>query len=190
MGYIDEKLMEGEQVVYRTKLHPAVIIFPVLIVGIALVVLLPTVFGPYVALLPAAWLAVELANHGVSQFGVTNKRVLMKRGYLPKRILDTPLEKVERIQVTQSALPWALVDECNPISSQDLRSCAWRRLGIIERYHISLLRGELDRLDGMPQQHPAVGIDRDQVAALHCSQDQVMGATVAGEPGQGRLLTC
>ena len=104
MGYIDEKLMEGEQVEYRTKLHPAVIIFPVLIVGIALVVLLPTVFGPYVALLPAAWLAVELANHGVSQFGVTNKRVLMKRGYLPKRILDTPLEKVEGIQVTQSAL--------------------------------------------------------------------------------------
>ena len=28
----------------------------------------------------------------------------MKRGYLPKRILDTPLEKVEGIQVTQSAL--------------------------------------------------------------------------------------
>ena len=104
MAYIDEKLMEGEQVVYRTKLHPAVIIFPVLIVGFALVVLLPTVFGPYVALLPAAWLAVELASHGVSEFGVTNKRVLMKRGYLPKRILDTPLEKVEGIQATQSAL--------------------------------------------------------------------------------------
>jgi len=104
MAYIDEKLMEGEQVLYRTKLHPAVIMFPILIVGIAIVVLLPTAIGPYLALLPAAWLAVELANHGVSEFGVTNKRVLMKRGYLPRKIMDTPLEKVEGIQVTQSAL--------------------------------------------------------------------------------------
>jgi hypothetical protein len=104
MAYIDEKLMEGEQVVYRTKLHPAVIMFPILITGLAVAYLLPTKIGPFVIALPAIWLALELANHGVSQFGVTNKRVLMKRGYLPKRILDTPLEKVEKIEVTYSAL--------------------------------------------------------------------------------------
>ena len=104
MGYIDEKLTEGEQAVYRTKLHPAVLMFPILATGLAVAYLLPTRIGPYVIVLPIIWLALELASSGVSEFAVTNKRVLMKRGYLPKRIMDTPLEKVEKIEVTHSAL--------------------------------------------------------------------------------------
>jgi uncharacterized membrane protein YdbT with pleckstrin-like domain len=55
-------------------------------------------------LLAAGWLAVEMANHGVSEFGVTNKRVLMKRGYLPRKLVERPLEQVKEVQVTQSAL--------------------------------------------------------------------------------------
>jgi uncharacterized membrane protein YdbT with pleckstrin-like domain len=104
MGYIDANLMEGEKLVYRTKLHPAVLMFPMLCIAIALVVVPPALFGPYVAFIPAVWLAVALANHGVSELGITNKRLLLKRGYLPKRVLDSPLEKIEGIKVTQSAL--------------------------------------------------------------------------------------
>ena len=104
MEYIDGNLVDGEQVVFRTKLHAAVLVFPILAIGIAIAFFLPTVLGPYLALLPACWLAVALANHGISEFGVTNKRVLMKRGYLPRKIMEASLEQVEGMQVRQSAL--------------------------------------------------------------------------------------
>ena len=45
-----------------------------------------------------------MANHGVSEFGVTNKRVLMKRGYLPRKLWNTPWSRSKEVQVTQSAL--------------------------------------------------------------------------------------
>jgi uncharacterized membrane protein YdbT with pleckstrin-like domain len=109
MSYIDENLGDGEQAVFRTKLHAAVIVFPMVILALAVLY-----FGKYnigfygigwgVSLILAVWLAVELANHGVSEFGVTNQRLRMKQGYLPRRVLDTPLAQVEGMQVTQSAL--------------------------------------------------------------------------------------
>ena len=109
MSYIDEKLGDGEQVVFRTKRHATVLVFPMVILAGAVLY-----FGKYnlgfygigwgVSLILAVWLAVELANHGVSEFGVTTQRLRMKQGYLPRRVLDTPLEQVEEVQVTQSAL--------------------------------------------------------------------------------------
>ena len=109
MSYIDENLGDGEQVVFRTKRHAAVLVFPIVILAAAVLY-----FGKYnigfygigwgVSLVLAVWLAVELANHGVSEFGVTNQRLRMKQGYLPRRILDTPLAQVAGVLIRQSAL--------------------------------------------------------------------------------------
>ena len=109
MSYIDENLGDGEQVVFRTKRHAAVIVFPMVILALAVLY-----FGKYnlgfygigwgVSLVLAVWLAVELANHGISEFAVTNKRVLMKRGYLPRKLVERPLAQVAGMEVTQSAL--------------------------------------------------------------------------------------
>ena len=109
MSYIDEKLGDGEQVVFRTKRHAAVLVFPMVILAGAVLYFGKFNLGFYgigwgVSLILAVWLAVALANHGVSQFGVTNQRLLMKQGYLPRRVLDTPLAQVAGVQVTQSAL--------------------------------------------------------------------------------------
>ena len=104
MGYIDGKLGDGEQVVFRTKLHAAVLMFPILALAITVAVFGFGGIGLLVMLLAAGWLAVEMANHGVSEFGVTNKRVLMKRGYLPRKLVECRLEQVKEVQVTQSAL--------------------------------------------------------------------------------------
>jgi hypothetical protein len=104
MGYIDGHLGDGEQVVFRTKRHAAVIVFPILALAISVTVFGFGGVGFLVVLLAAAWLAVELANHGVSEFGVTNQRVLMKQGYLPRRIMERPLEQCEGMQVAQSPL--------------------------------------------------------------------------------------
>jgi len=109
MSYIDEKLGDGEQVVFRTKRHAAVLVFPMVILAGAVLYFGKFNLGFYgigwgVSLVLAVWLAVELANHGVSEFGVTTQRLRMKQGYLPRRVLDTSLAQVAGIQVTQSAL--------------------------------------------------------------------------------------
>ena len=109
MSYIDENLGSGEQVVFRTKRHAAVIVFPMVILALAVLYFGKFNLGFYgigwgVSLVLAVWLAVELANHGVSEFGVTTQRLRMKQGYLPRRVLDTSLAQVAGIQVTQSAL--------------------------------------------------------------------------------------
>jgi uncharacterized membrane protein YdbT with pleckstrin-like domain len=104
MGYIDEKLMEGEQVVYRTKLHPAVLMLPIFFIVIAFVFFGPRGFGLFLAVLAGLWLAAELASHGTSEFGVTNKRILLKGGFIRRKAVDASLENVEGIQLTQSYL--------------------------------------------------------------------------------------
>jgi len=105
MGYIDGTLMEGEQVVFRTKRHPMVLMFPIIALALAVTLVGLGGVGLLVTLLAACWLAVGLAAHGASEFGVTDKRVLMRMGgVICRRTLDTPLKNVEGIEVTQSAL--------------------------------------------------------------------------------------
>lgn len=90
--------------VFRTKLHATVLMFPNLALAITVALFGVGGIGHLVIILAAGWLAVELANHGMSELGVTNKRVLMKRGYLPRKLVERHLTQVAEVQVTQSAL--------------------------------------------------------------------------------------
>lgn len=138
MGFLDEHLMEGEQVVYRTRLHGIVFLGPVLWLIFAGVIALhgnawfdQLVFSrlpreahralPADALrwlrdgwhgynLLGLFLLVVSALPGLlsatvnvlsSEFGVSNKRVLMKSGFVARRSLETLLAKVESISVYQ-----------------------------------------------------------------------------------------
>jgi hypothetical protein len=105
MGYIDEKLMEGEQVVFRTKRHPAVLMFPIIVIALAVTFFGSGGFGLLLTVMAACWLAVGLAARGSSEFGVTDKRLLMRMGgVMCRRTVDTPLKNVEGIEVTQTGL--------------------------------------------------------------------------------------
>jgi uncharacterized membrane protein YdbT with pleckstrin-like domain len=109
MSYIDRNLLEGEHVVYRTRLHWLPFIVPVLL---TLVVLLPTAWflanGPWSRFtwIPLAiGLLVLLAifiNRQSSDFAVTNKRVMMKIGVFNTRSVELLLNKIEAIAVNQS----------------------------------------------------------------------------------------
>jgi uncharacterized membrane protein YdbT with pleckstrin-like domain len=103
MGYIDEKLQEGEQVLYRIKRHPVGIMLPIFFIVIAFVFFWPSGFGLVLAVLVGLWLAGELVQR-TAEFGVTQKRVLMKSGLFRKTTVDTPLEQIAGIQATQSFL--------------------------------------------------------------------------------------
>jgi len=109
MGYLDRTLMEGERVVYRTKLHwivllPALLVAVVLFAGaIALVVYLPKWWPGGLALLLVAMgvMMGPLTRVAASEFAVTNKRVAIKLGFLHRRTLEMVLAKVESLAVDQ-----------------------------------------------------------------------------------------
>ena len=141
MGFIDHHLMDGETVVFRTRLHAVVFLGPILWLLVAGIVawqgnhwmdhyvlsrlprealrgLPPNVlslardgwhgfnliglFLLAVSALPG--LLSAFVNYASSEFGVSNKRVLMKTGFLSRHSLETLLAKVESIGVHQGLL--------------------------------------------------------------------------------------
>jgi uncharacterized membrane protein YdbT with pleckstrin-like domain len=114
MGYVDKNLLPGETVEYRTHLHPVIFLQPALfaLVGLAFVVfglLNPTLPGFWMLglafLVFAAGLGIDRAVRYVSsEFAITNKRVLIKVGFIHRHTLEMLLTKVETVRVDQGLL--------------------------------------------------------------------------------------
>jgi uncharacterized membrane protein YdbT with pleckstrin-like domain len=111
MSYIDRNLIEGERVVYRTRLHWLVFLWPILF---TVVVLLPGAWllanGSWQ---PFFWVPLVIAlfvllpafvKRQSSDFAVTNKRVMMKSGVFTTRSVELLLNKIEAIAVNQPLL--------------------------------------------------------------------------------------
>jgi uncharacterized membrane protein YdbT with pleckstrin-like domain len=107
MNYVDRNLILGETITYRSRLHWAVFLWPIVwfvvaiwlcsvggdsapILGTLLLLLiaLPMLFDAFVA-------------RRTSEFAVTNKRVLIKIGVIRRHSLETLLNKIESIGVDQ-----------------------------------------------------------------------------------------
>jgi uncharacterized membrane protein YdbT with pleckstrin-like domain len=109
MSYIDRNLLEGERVVFRTRVHWMLFVAPALF---TVVVLLPAAWflanGPWsnftwVPLgLGVLLLLVAFIKRQSSDFAVTNKRVMMKTGVFSTRSIELLLSKIEAIAVEQS----------------------------------------------------------------------------------------
>jgi len=82
-SYIDANLIRGEAVIYETKPH-----WILFISWRSLFTL---------GLLP-------LIEYWTSEFAVTNKRVIMKVGWVARRVLELNLNKIESVNVDQSFL--------------------------------------------------------------------------------------
>lgn len=119
MRYIHKTLLDDEQIIYMT--HPHWIVY-VPSVSCMLVTLLIAFFGyrlPGMHLVIAgfsfywvllaglcifslvAWLKAFIL-HRCSEFGVTNKRVLIKMGWIRRDALEIFLDKIEAIHVDQT----------------------------------------------------------------------------------------
>lgn len=120
MSYIDENLMSDEEIVYRTKPH-WIIFTPSL--GWLLLAILILFIAPYynvanayfygtytitdllgfLALFAALFSGLAaFVNYTTSEYGITNRRILMKLGFIRRISLEILLSKVESIQVYQS----------------------------------------------------------------------------------------
>jgi uncharacterized membrane protein YdbT with pleckstrin-like domain len=111
MSYIDSNLLDGEHVVYRTRLHWLLFILPVLFTVLVL--------SPIAWLMANgnwkdfAWIPLALSllvlvatfiKRQSSDFAVTNKRVMMKVGVFATRSIELLLNKIEAIAVNQSLM--------------------------------------------------------------------------------------
>lgn len=106
MGYIEDNLLKDETVIYRTKLHWVIFLFPILVVIIGFFAFLENkreagLITIFIGLLLSISAAVSFLT---SEFAVTNKRVIIKVGFISRRTLELLLPKVETISVNQSIL--------------------------------------------------------------------------------------
>jgi len=116
MSYIDGNLLDGEHIVFRTRLHWLLFMGPVLFI---VIVLLPvawflnsgTWFLASGTWSSYAWVPIGLGalilvatfiKRQSSDFAVTNKRVMMKVGVFTTRSTELLLSKIEAIAVEQT----------------------------------------------------------------------------------------
>ncbi len=122
MGYIEKNLLPGEALVYRTGCHCVVMFWPLVggivlgFIGFAFFVsgwLATRHGGSYQGAMVVGGIglvvAVILIGDGIvrrvaTEIGVSNRRVLIKKGLFSERSIEVLLPKVESIGVTQSML--------------------------------------------------------------------------------------
>jgi uncharacterized membrane protein YdbT with pleckstrin-like domain len=118
VGYIENNLVPGETVLYKTRLHWIVLIGPLLLsivlaaLGIAALVggykvgdesRTGLVVGGTLLLIAAVIvLAIGLVRRNATEVAVSNKRVLIKKGFVARKSLEVLLTKIESIAVNES----------------------------------------------------------------------------------------
>lgn len=111
MQYINKNLIDDENVVHATRLHPIVLLVPamttsVLAGSLSTVSDIPPAF--YILAVLAIGSGLRLLDRLIlfltSEFAVTSKRVLGKTGFINLKSLDIVLAKVEAIRINQGIL--------------------------------------------------------------------------------------
>ncbi len=121
MSYVEKHLIEGETIIYETRLHWVVLIVPILVgllfglTGVAMFVLAGRTTADQamahqsLTLAGAAFLALALIfvvrgilMRNATEMTVTNKRVFVKVGLAARRTIELLLSRVESIGVEES----------------------------------------------------------------------------------------
>lgn len=121
MGYIHDNLLHDEKVVYWTQVHWIVFAPSVLLAVFSLLLLmyLPGLLNvlsgyTFYGMSLSKWIALLVfflaVFHGIkayimyktSEYGITDKRILMKTGWIQRRSIEIFLDKVEAIYVDQT----------------------------------------------------------------------------------------
>jgi uncharacterized membrane protein YdbT with pleckstrin-like domain len=133
MSYIEKNLMTGESIMYRAKLHWIVFLWPIIwfvLAGLSLTKYGNTEGGKILAgifILLAIIMGIgSQIKYSTSEFGITNKRVIVKVGFIRRNSIEVLLSKVEGIQVNQGILGRILGTSVSRSS---------KKLGF--RYHLS-----------------------------------------------------
>lgn len=110
MGYIEQTMLPGEQVLAMTRLHWAIFLVPLPFIIIGMVISLPSLNADQKpALIVSVLLGgifIELLIYVVyrtTELAVTNRRLIVKHGFLSRRSVELLLEKIESFYFDQSS---------------------------------------------------------------------------------------
>jgi uncharacterized membrane protein YdbT with pleckstrin-like domain len=122
MGYIEQNLVPGETVIYKTRLHWVVLVLPVVVGALLGVLGLALVAGGYMAsgkdrsyggmiflgslLLIGAAISIGtgVIRKNSTEVALSNRRVLIKTGFVSRKTVEVTLAKVESVGVSESFL--------------------------------------------------------------------------------------
>ena len=109
MSYIDNNLLEGEQVTHRTCLHWIVFMWPVFffLIPLSLIVVNGEAVAmamPLAILVGLPWGICSFISLKTTEFGITNRRVMVKTGFIRRNTFETMLGKVEGLHISQGIL--------------------------------------------------------------------------------------
>jgi uncharacterized membrane protein YdbT with pleckstrin-like domain len=105
VGYLEKNLLPDEEIVYQARLHRMIFWKPVALIVLGAIFLwIQPIIGGVVILLGLLALIPPAVDYGSSEFGVTNKRVIIKVGFLRRKTLELLLRHVETISVDQSVV--------------------------------------------------------------------------------------
>jgi uncharacterized membrane protein YdbT with pleckstrin-like domain len=114
MSYIEKHLAPGEELAFRTRLHPVIfagtVTFAACVIGVTVLIVARNALAPEtIRLLWLAAAAIVVVSFAppylrwrTSEFAVTNRRVLVKVGLLSIHTVELLLPKVEAIAVDQT----------------------------------------------------------------------------------------
>ena len=108
MSYVDSQLVEGESIRYRAHLSKVMFAAPYAVAALGMIFAIEAFATAGVWILALSVLALAALVYGwcqlvysTSEFAVTNKRVIIKVGWVTRRTVETMLSKVEGIGVDQ-----------------------------------------------------------------------------------------
>ncbi len=121
MGYIENNLIPGEQILFKTRLHSITVLFRALLGGIiALLGLfclyksmagrddphaqfrIWAIFGGILIVMGVVSVILAILKRNATEMAVTNRRILIKTGILSRRSIELLLSRVESILITES----------------------------------------------------------------------------------------
>ena len=109
MGYVEDNLISGETILYRTRVHWWVLFWPSFAAAWLCLLSLPlladsstTGIGLFLLITAVATLALAIVFRTATEIAVTNRRVLIKSGVLKRKTLELLLSKIESIGVEES----------------------------------------------------------------------------------------
>lgn len=111
MSYIDKNLLPDERILFRTKKHPIIYLFPFILTVLSALTtphmlddqfLVNVVWAPWILTL-FFWINAWL-EYVTSDFVVTNKRVMMREGFIYRHTNEMRLAAISQVNVYQSLL--------------------------------------------------------------------------------------
>jgi uncharacterized membrane protein YdbT with pleckstrin-like domain len=105
MSYIQKQLLKDEKIIYQTTLNKTVYLLGGILTFLGLIIwLIDGTLGSIFTISGTIILILTYLNVKMSEFAVTDKRIIIRVGILKTTSLETMLNKIEGIHVEQGLI--------------------------------------------------------------------------------------